>query len=56
MLWDEANLALERVNHEEIIRANLILLAISANLGKDGKKAFDTQLKSLSFETRPYED
>jgi hypothetical protein len=56
MVWDEANLIVERLNAEEITRANLLVSAISANLGKDGKKAFDGLIKQLNVSVEPYED
>jgi hypothetical protein len=56
MVWDESNLVVERLNGEEITRANLLRTAISANLGKDGQKSFDKLIKQLNIETQPYED
>jgi hypothetical protein len=56
MVWDEANLVSERWNSEEITRANLLLSAISANLGKAGKSQFDKNIKQLNISVEPYED
>lgn len=56
MVWDEANLIIERENGRMITEANLIRLAISANLGKDGDRQFQKAIKPLNITVAPYED
>lgn len=56
MVWDEANLVVERINADEVTRASLLVAAISANLGKEGQKNFDKLIKKLNIEVVPYED
>jgi len=55
-VWDEANLVNERLSLAEVTRANLLLVAISANLGKEGHREFNKRIRMMTFEVVPYED
>lgn len=48
---DEAAIVAERLNTEEVTRATLIKLAISATLSKEGGKLWVRQLDSLDVTT-----
>lgn len=55
MLSDEAAIVIERLNGEEVTRATLLRLAISAVLSKEGGRHFDRQIGVLNIETLPHE-
>lgn len=48
MLWQEAQLVVERANQEEASRAVLMQAAIGSVLGKEGQKHFKKILKELN--------
>jgi len=53
MVWDEANLIIERVNAMEVTRGTLMQLAISSILSKKAGKEFEKLMISLNVETKP---
>lgn len=48
MVWEEAQIVVERSNQEEASRATLLNSAVGALLSKDGQKAFKKVLKELN--------
>lgn len=48
MVWDEANLVIERINRDQSSTAILLKMAVSAIFDEDAGKQFDTQIKKLT--------
>ena len=48
MVWVEAEFAVERVNGDEVTRALLLQMAVSAQFSKKAMAAFKKKLKALS--------
>lgn len=55
MLSDEAALVVERLNGQEVTRATLLRLSISAVLSKEGGRAFDKEISKMNIETFAFE-
>ena len=48
MVWEEAQIVVERVNHEEASRTALLQIAGSAVMSKEGSKLLKKVLKELT--------
>jgi len=55
MLMDEHALVVERLNAAEVTQAQLVRLAISASLSKDGFKLWKKQVEALDAATKARE-
>lgn len=53
MVYDEANLVIERVNNRLALEASLRQQAVASILSKNGRKSFTKRLNELNVESRP---